>query len=157
MLVHRNFEGSVPEPAELDETDRQILNNVESTLTSMESSLESCSFREALQKTMALARQANVYLDEKSPWKVYKEDRQAASKSLYTAINIISGLKTAMYPFIPFSSQKVHEYLGFNGKVEDFGWKTQPVPPGQKLREPKPLFTKLDERIIEEETKHIGT
>ena len=24
-----------------------------------------------------------------------------------------------LYPFLPFTSQKVHEYLGFDGKVED--------------------------------------
>jgi methionyl-tRNA synthetase len=156
-FVYRNFEGTVPEPIELDESDRQMLDDVDTTLQTMESSLEKCSFREALQKTMALARQANVYLDEKSPWKIIKEDRQAASKSLYTAINVISGLKTALYPFLPFSSQKVHEYLGFDGRVEDHGWKPQQVPAGQKLKEPKPLFTKLDERIVEEETKRIGT
>jgi methionyl-tRNA synthetase len=60
-------------------------------------------------------------------------------------------------PFLPFSSQKVHEYLGFDGKIESVGWQPQPVPAGQKLQEPKPLFTKLDESIIEEETKRIGT
>jgi len=31
------------------------------------------------------------------------------------------------------------------------------LPPGQKLREPQPLFSKLDESIISEETKRIGT
>ena len=67
------------------------------------------------------------------------------------------GLKTLFYPFLPFSSQKVHEYLGFEGKVEEHGWEPHPPEPGQKLREPKPLFTKLDEGIIEEETSRIGT
>ncbi len=96
------------------------------------------------------------YLDEKAPWKKIKEDKQAAATSLNVAINVISRLKTMLAPFLPFSSQKVHEYLGFNGRVEDAGWQPQPVPPGQKLREPKPLFVKLDESVIEEETKRIG-
>ena len=106
---------------------------------------------------MALAHDANRYLDERAPWKVIKEDRQAAATSLYTALNIISQLKTMLYPFLPFSSQKLHEYLGFDGNVEDYGWKWQDLPPGQKLQEPKPLFSKLDESIIEEETGRIGT
>ena len=64
-----------------------------------------------------------------------------------------------LYPFLPFSSQKVHEYLGFDGKIEDYMPETLTAcaSPGQKLKEPKPLFTKLDESIIEEETKRIGT
>jgi methionyl-tRNA synthetase len=106
---------------------------------------------------MALAQQANRYLDEKAPWKKIREDKAAAATSLITAINVISRLKTMMSPYLPFSSQKVHEYLGFDGKIEDAGWQPQAVPAGQKLREPKPLFTKLDESIIEEETKRIGT
>ncbi|MFC1909233.1 methionine--tRNA ligase, partial [Chloroflexota bacterium] len=69
----------------------------------------------------------------------------------------ISCLKTALYPFLPFSSQKVHEYLGFEGKVEDYGWQPQSLKPGQKLIEPKPLFKKLDDSLIKEETARLGT
>ena len=76
---------------------------------------------------------------------------------MYVALYAISCLKTVLYPFLPFSSQKVHEYLGFKGRVEDYGWQPRDLPPGQRLREPKPLFIKLDESVIEEETRRIGT
>ncbi|MEE8414348.1 MAG: methionine--tRNA ligase, partial [Dehalococcoidales bacterium] len=92
----------------------------------------------------------------KSPWKAIKEDKQAAADSLYVALYAISCLRTALYPFLPFSSQKVHEYLGFDGKVEDYGWKPAMPKPGQKLLEPKPLFVKLDENLVEEETRRMG-
>ncbi len=156
-LVYRNYDGCVPEPGELAEADRQMLQRVESVFTDAGNSLEQCNFRNAIQNAMALTRATNAYLDDKSPWKVIKENKQAAATSLFVALNVISDLKTLFYPFLPFSSQKVHEYLGFDGKVEDYGWKPQPLEPGQKLREPRPLFVKLDESIIEEETKRIGT
>ena len=105
---------------------------------------------------MSLAHEANRYLDGKSPWKIIKEDRQAAATSLYVALCVISYLKTMLYPFLPFSSQKLHEYLGFEGKVEDYGWKPQSPLPGQKLLEPQPLFSKLDEVLVEEETSRLG-
>jgi len=105
---------------------------------------------------MSVAHQANRYLDEESPWKVIKEDRKTAANSLYTALCVISYLKTMLYPFLPFSSQKVHEYLGFKGRVEDYGWRPQPPEPGQKLLEPKPLFTKLDEELVDDETARLG-
>jgi len=105
---------------------------------------------------MSLAQEANRYLDEKSPWKVIKEDKQAAADSLYVALYVISCLKTALYPFLPFSSQKLHEFLGFKGKVEDDGWQPHSPPPGQKLLPPQPLFSKLDEKLIEEETSRMG-
>lgn len=155
-FVYRNFDGKVPEPGEMDESGQQLMKASEGMLAAVDESLANCRFREAIQKVMALARTTNQYLDEKSPWKVVKEDRQAAADSLYVALYAISCLKTAMYPFLPFSSQKVHEYLGFDGTVEEAGWKLTAPPPGRRLREPKPLFTKLDESVIDEETKRIG-
>ena len=45
---------------------------------------------------------------------------------------------------------------GFGGKVEDYGWKPNPPLPGQRLQPPQPLFTKLDEKLIEEEANRLG-
>ena len=105
---------------------------------------------------MNIAQETNQYLDETSPWKVIKTDKQAAADSLYVTIYVISCLKTALYPFLPFSSQKLHEYLGFTGSIETHGWKPQAPPPGQKLLPPQPLFSKLDDSLVEEETKKLG-
>jgi len=105
---------------------------------------------------MSLAQETNRYLDEKSPWKVIKEDRQAAATSLYVALCVISCLRTMLYPFLPFSSQKLHELLGFQGSVEADGWQPHFPPARQKLLTPQPLFAKLDEELAEEETSRLG-
>ncbi len=184
-FVYRNFDGCVPEHSKYNEI-REYLCDLDKNLSKdhiiidtqpagqdmsgdvIEDAkeflfreagdrLNKCNFKQALMNIMMFAQETNQYLDRKSPWKMIKEDRQAAADSLYIALYAISCLKTAMYPFLPFSSQKVHEYLGFDGRVEDCGWQPQTLPPGQKLRSPQPLFTKLDESIIDEETKRIGT
>ena len=105
---------------------------------------------------MSLAQEANRYLDAKSPWKVIKQDRQAAATALYVAICVISCLKTVLYPFLPFSSQKLHQFLGFEGGAEDDGWQLRLPPPGQKMLPPEPLFVKLEESLVEEETGRLG-
>ena len=156
-LVYRNFDGRVPEPGEIDESDEQMLQKTEDAFSDVGDSLAKCNFRNAIQEIMALTRTTNAYLDDKSPWKLIKEDRQTAATSLNVSLNVISSLKTLFYPFLPFSSQKVHEYLGFDGNVEDYGWKPNPPQPGQQLKQPRPLFVKYDESIIEEETRRIGT
>jgi len=155
-FTYKNYDGKVPEPGALDDADKTIIKSAEDCLENVGEALSRCSFKAAIQSAMALAHEANRYLDEKAPWKKIKEDKQAAATSLYVAINVISRLKTMLSPFLPFSSQKVCEYLGFTGKVEDYGWQAQAVPAGQKLGEPKPLFVKLDESIIEEERKRLG-
>jgi methionyl-tRNA synthetase len=154
-FVYRNFDGCVPEPGELDSRSRDIIDLTGDTLNKVGELLYNCSFKEAVKSAMALAHEANRYLDEKSPWKVIKEDRQDAAASLYAALCVISCLRTALYPFLPFSSQKLHEYLGFKGSVEEDGWQPHPPPPGQKLLPPEPLFSKLDEGLIEEETGRL--
>jgi len=155
-FVYRNFEGRVPEPGELDGQDQAIIHAADDALNTVDGLLYGCHFREAIRTVMSLAQQANRYLDDKSPWKVIKEDRKRAATSLYTALHVISQLKTMLYPFLPFSSQQLHGYLGFAGTIEEQGWQPNPPAPGQKLHQPQPLFTKLDDTLVEEETARLG-
>ncbi len=154
-FVYRNFDGCVPAPGELDDRSQAVLGMAEEALNNVGGLIERCRFKEAAKSAMSLAQEANRYLDEKSPWKVIKEDKQAAATALNVAICIISCLRIALYPFLPFSSQKLHEYLGFGGRVEDDGWQPRFPLPGQKLLPPKPLFSKLDEGVIEGEVGRL--
>jgi methionyl-tRNA synthetase len=156
-IVYRNFDGCVPQHRELSDPDQSALKAADSCLSQTGELLAKCNFKQAIMTAMSAAHESNRYLDEKSPWKIIKEDKQVAANSLYVALYVISQLKTMLYPFLPFSSQKVHEYLGFEGSVEKAGWQPATLLPGQKLREPKPLFTKLDDSLIDEETKRLGT
>ncbi|MFC1939125.1 methionine--tRNA ligase [Chloroflexota bacterium] len=155
-FVYRNFDGCVPHAGGLDSQSQVLMDKAKDTFNAMDEYLSRCHFREAVKSAMSLAQETNRYLDEKSPWKVIKQDREAAATSLYVALSAISCLKTALYPFLPFSSQKLHEYLGFEGRVEDYGWKPTVPEPGQKLQEPQPLFVKLDEGVAEEEAGRLG-
>ena len=155
-LTYRNFDGKVPAPLNLDEEDRLLTAQCAEVFEEVDDSLSRCQFKQALNKAMALAHEANRYLDGKAPWKAIKTDRQAAANSLYTTIGAISALKTMLSPFLPFSSQKLHEYLGFEGKIENSKWEISVLAPGQKLVEPKALFIKLDDEIIEKETQKLG-
>ena len=155
-FTYRSFDGCVPDPIDIDEENQALLKKTEGTLEKMGELIVACRFREAIRAAMSLAQDANRYLEEKSPWKVIKSDKQAAAVTLYVALTVISGLRTAFYPFLPFSSQKLHDYLGYEGKVEDDGWQLRFPSPGQRLLPPQPLFTKLDEEIIEQETARLG-
>jgi methionyl-tRNA synthetase len=133
-----------------------LMARAQSTLDDVGASLGECRFREAIWAAMSLAQEANRYLEETSPWKAIRQDRQAAGSALYVALAVISCLKTALYPFLPFSSQKLHSLLGFEGSPEEAGWKWQVPPPGQKLGAPEPLFVKMDEQIIADEMARMG-
>jgi methionyl-tRNA synthetase len=156
-FAYRNFDGAVPISGELDGQSQELLHKCETTLGNMDSLLYRCNFKRAVGEAMSLAQEANRYLDEQAPWKTIKKEPQASAKSVYTVLSLLSTLKTIFYPFLPFSSEKLHKLLGFSGSVKEAGWKVQPLPPGQRLRQPQPLFAKLDDSVVVQETSRLGS
>ncbi|MBI4497692.1 MAG: methionine--tRNA ligase [Chloroflexi bacterium] len=155
-FTYRNFEGRVPTPGPLDPADHALEERAKETLGRVGDALERTSFREAIRAAMELARDANRYLDEKAPWKTLREDRERTATTLYMALAIINCLKKVLYPFLPFSSERLQGFLGLEGSVQAEGWTWTALESGQPLQQPQPLFTKLDESIIEEETARLG-
>jgi len=156
VFAYRNFDGIVPDIGELNERSQSLLHESRVTLDNVDKLLYRCQFKEAVKQAMSLAQEANRYLDEQAPWKTIKTDRVSSAKSIYTVLSVLTALKTIFYPFLPFSSEKLHSFLGFDGSVREVGWKIQFLPPGQKLRKPAPLFAKLDEDIVAKETSRLG-
>jgi len=181
-FAHKHFDGEVPRPGALRATDREILATVEAGFEHIGGLLAAVKLRESLAEALALAREVNGYLD-RAPWfKVVKEDRQTAATTIYTALRCIDNLKTLLAPFLPFTSQQVHEFLGYDGtlfgeqRIETFQeserahetltyhvddrvvgrWEPSALPAGQKLRPPRPLFRKLEPSLIDEERARLG-
>jgi len=159
-FTYRNFDGKVPGVQSLDEVDEGLLRTAQETMDWVDDSLYNCHFKAALARAFALAQEANRYLDTKAPWKSIKEDRDLAGSSLTVAIQAINCLKTILYPFMPFSSQKVHEFLGFDGLIEEGAWEFESlvgaIKAGADLRQPAPLYTKLDPELIDGEVQKLG-
>ncbi|MDP6063832.1 MAG: methionine--tRNA ligase [SAR202 cluster bacterium] len=158
-MSYRNFDGKVPQPGELDFAAQALLVEAAERLDEAGRNVEECRFRAGLETAMTLARSCNVYLDQKAPWKALKTDREDAATTLWVGLSVINCLKTALNPYLPFSSEKLHKMLGFEGNAPDQGWTwdRDRMRPGQVLGEPKPLFVKLDDDIVQKEAERIGT
>ena len=157
-MVSRNFDGVVPEPGEPDELSAALLGEARERFDRTTASLEAVRLRLALSTAMGLAQAANRYLEQAAPWRSVREDRAKAGAALWTALAVIDCLKTLLYPFIPFSSERLHTMLGFEGSVRDAGWSWDPAAtvPGRRIGRPEPLFTKLDEAVVESEAQRLG-
>jgi methionyl-tRNA synthetase len=156
-MVSRNFGGKVPQPGPLDESSVGLLSQARQSFEDTGDNIAACRFRTALSSAMGLAQAANRYLNEKAPWQAIKTDRQDAATTLWVGLSVINCLKTALYPFLPFSSEKLHQMLGLQGSVQDGGWSWEPqaLAPRHAVARPAPLFTKLDEAVIEEEAHRM--
>jgi len=180
-FAYKQWEGHVPEPGELRPDDRALIEKIEAGFDSIGAMLAEVKLRAALNETLALTRDVNAYLDQ-APWfSVIKEDRQAAATTVYTALRAIDSLKILFSPFLPFSSEQLHQTLGYQDRlfgelrIETYqesershdaliydhseaqgSWVPSQLQPNQKLQKPQPLFPKLDEEIIEVERAKLG-
>jgi len=148
--VYRNFDEAVPNPDGLRAEDEELIAKADASLESVGASIETVRLREAINLAMGLAREANRYIDIQAPWKQVKEDKDEAARTLFTTLYAISALKTALYPFLPFTAQKLHEALGLVGNVETMEWSVERPIPGTPLPQPVPLFTKLEDSVADD-------
>jgi methionyl-tRNA synthetase len=157
-ISYKNFDTKVPKPGNLDELSDELISDAHTRLVQVAESITLCRFREALNTVMGLAQECNRYLDRKEPWKDMKENRGEAATTLWVGMTLINCLKTMFYPFLPFSSEKLHLMLGFHGSPMDDGWRWDPetLVPGQQLGIPEPLFHKLDEDLVQHEAQRMG-
>ncbi len=180
-FAYRNWDGVVPTPYDLRPRDREILATVDAGFASVGEHLNAAHLRLALSEAMRLATEVNKYLDTAAPWFEIKTDRTAAATTIYIALRAIDSLKVLFAPFLPFTCERLHTYLGYSQPlfgeafVEDRSdslgehsvlryrtgsasgrWQPSQLPAGQELKEPAPLFRKLDEKIVEEERARLG-
>ncbi len=179
QLAARHF-GEVPEPGALAEADRSVRQAVTAGFGRVATLLEEARFKAALQQAMALAAQVNQYLGEQEPWRLVNGDRERAATVVHVALQCVADLGVMMAPFLPFTSQRLHEMLGGEGQLaplpelEEVGpaedrhlvlrtdltmsvprWSPVDLPPGRPIGAPLPLFRKLDPAVAAAEVERL--
>ena len=185
-FAYKNWEGEVPEPGELREQDLALLETIKAGFTSVAELMEAVKLRAAVQEAMRLATEVNKYLDTSAPWFEIKQDVDQAAKSIYTAMQAIDWLKLLFSPFLPHTSEKLQQFLGYDKPLfgelitrevaDDLSthtvmlyepgealtaknvdlWKPTKLEPGKTFLQPSPLFQKLDHSIVDEERAKLG-
>jgi methionyl-tRNA synthetase len=179
-MIAKNV-GSIPEAGELTDEDRAVLDAVRGGFATVGDLIGGHRQKAAVSEAMRLAGEANKYLSEQAPWALRKTDPQRMLTVLHVAAQAVTDLNTLLSPFLPHSSQAVHEALGGTGvfqpmpeirEVEDLDggpaypvitgdysaaprWEPRPVVPGTPVAPPSPIFTKLDDSIVEEELARL--
>jgi methionyl-tRNA synthetase len=114
-FCYKHWDGHVPEvdPAALRPSDLGLLAVIEAGFGSVGALYDAVKLRAALSETMKLATAVNQYLDTHAPWKQVKEDKAEAAKTVYTALRAIDSLKLLFAPVLPFTSERLHRFFGY--------------------------------------------
>ena len=149
VLTHKYFEGVVPEISTLLEPDREALSEISSIGKSVERSLENFRFREAIKNAMDLARLGNKYLADTEPWKLIKTEPDRVRTILNVALQITANLTLVLDPFLPFSMEKLRQFIRFDQRSWSLIGTTDLMIPGHRLGEAALLFEKIEDEQIE--------
>jgi methionyl-tRNA synthetase len=177
--VYRNF-GRVPPPGRLSPADLSLIGIVERGFDIIGGLLTAARFKAALAEVMKLVTAVNQYLGEAEPWRMIATEPERSATIFYVALRCVDNLKILMTPFLPFSSQKLHELLGYTGQigpqpsVQEYagggsihrvlggeystvaGWGPTTLPVGQPIPQPQPLFRRLDAGLVDEELNRMA-
>ena len=187
-MIHKRF-GRIPEPAELEDIDRALLDAVEAGFASVGELIAQHRQKAALGEAMRLVGEANKYVADTQPFKLKGEDPATQARLatvLHTLAQAVTDLNLMLSPFLPHAANDVDRVLGGNGRIapmprieevdeldpdhlpEAFDgrsgypiitgdyqdaptWGCHPVTVGTPVAKPAPVFTKLDESIVEAE------
>ena len=155
QLTKKYWDGVVPACGELEEIDRQTIQEFKDVKEKVEAYLEIFKFREAQKEAMNLARIGNKYIAETEPWKLWKTDPKRVETILYISLQLVANLSIAFEPFLPFSSKKLREMIN----MTEYNWSelgsTDLLPAGKQLAEPELLFDKIDDEAIEAQLRKL--
>ncbi len=179
-FAHKHWEGIIPKPGELGKEEKEILVKVEKSFERVGDLLDQVKLRAALKEALATSSEVNKYLEDSAPWGKVKTDKEAAGTIIYTAMQCIDHLKIIFAPFVPFSSEKLHQYFGYKNPLfgeqytetieDDLGehtalryrstenggvWAPGTLEAGKTFEKPSPLFTKYDPEIAESERERM--
>ena len=157
-MTYNYFDGQVPSNETIDNECEELLAKCAKTILLVGQSIEKAQFRKGLSVAMTLASDANKFLEDRKPWQTNKTDKEKTAASLWTTLSVINCLRIVMEPFLPFSSMKLKNMLGFsNTNSSNWEWGHNDVIPGNPIKKPDPLFKKLDDLIIEAEDAKLRT
>jgi len=173
--------GSIPEPGVLTDADHALLQTSRQAFGPVGQYLSNSRFKFAITEAMRTVAEANKYFSEQAPWKLRESDPARMRTILHVALQVVDDAKTLLTPFLPRSSQAVHEMLGGTGSwsgmphvetVDEegapsypvitgsydttFRWSSRPIAVGTPLSVPAPLFTKLDQSVVDEEIARLA-
>lgn len=162
VLTHKYFEGKVPE-ATVDLNEKYA--DVAELAATLFADIEAYNFKAAVSRLMEISSWGNTYLQDVSPWKIYKEDPDSPliKECMFVSLQIVTLLSAVASPFIPFTANKVRHLLNLepltNGDLETIIQKignNQPLlDAGHAVAQPELLFAQINDRKDDSRKKII--
>lgn len=151
VLTHKYFNGKVPAKNELNELDKQTIEEIKLYPKKIGTLIENYKFRDALFEMMNLARLGNKYLTENEPWKTFKTDIKRTETVLNISLQICANLAILMEPFVQFSAKKLQQMLNLNSLKWFEAGNCELLKVGQEIQPAELLFERIEDADIQKQ------
>ena len=146
-FIEKYQDGKIPNGIYSEE----VCRKVEKTFDSVGKKIENGQFKDALDEIFGIVRFGNKYFDTNEPWKTRVSAPEKCDETLFNCVQLIANLSVLLAPFLPFSSEKIFEWLNLKSD-----WKPQTVDTGYEIPEISVLFVRLDKDVIAVETEKLA-
>jgi methionyl-tRNA synthetase len=179
-MVSKNV-GAIPEPGTMLDVDHALLGTASGAFDTVGALLARSRQKAAITEVMRVVGEVNTYLSQQAPWKLRESDPDRMRTVLHIATQAVDDCNRMLAPFLPHAAQTVHELLGRDGtlapqpqirEVDDLDggpsypvlmgdyapaavWVSQPIVPGTPIAAPRPVFTKLDLSVVDDELARL--
>ena len=156
-FIQKQFNGKIPAKSNYDEIDTKFIERLKIISDEVGESLFNFKIRKAIRDIVSFAKEGNIYLNDKAPWHLIKEDKTAAGHVFNICAQAVYALAILLGPFIPGTSEKILSYLN-KPKLTELRWDSiheDSVKAGQTIKKPIPLFQKLDVEEIKKEYEKL--
>ena len=156
VLTQKYFAGKVPAQGAYTDYDKQIMQEIQGSVSDMLRLLDAFRFRDAQKEAMNIARAGNKYLADMEPWKLAKTDMERTAAVLNLSLQIVANLEIAFRPFLPFSSEKLRKMLNAPEAGVDSLGRFDLLPDGHQLGEVALLFEKIEDDAIQAQLDRLA-
>lgn len=143
LFVNKSFDGRLKNST----VDKEIEERLNVLFNEAGTNIENGDVKEGINKIFDFIVFANKYFDENQPWVLVKTDKDKCNSVLFNCVNIISNVNTLLKPYLPFSCEKVEEFL--NTKISK--WEYNTIFNIALSKDIKPLYERYDKSVIVEE------
>jgi methionyl-tRNA synthetase len=166
--MHKLCSGKVPKLHEniLDDEDKWIIKEIESSKSKVENLIEEYKFRDAMYEVIDLSRKGNQYMQKKEPWKKVSTDKEQGTSEenqklidncLHLCLQLTANLAILINPFLPTTSKKMLNMMKVVDKMLDWenAGKIKLLSVGYSLRAPELLFRKIEDEEIKAQIEKL--
>ncbi|NLA38314.1 MAG: methionine--tRNA ligase [Methanomicrobiales archaeon] len=135
-----------------------VTREIERTLAVVDGEMRNYDFKNAIDAMMALASFGNAYIQNNAPWKLIKEDRDAAEQVIADCLQVAKALALLFQPVMPDAMQRAWTMLGYGDEIADHPISEATAPVGARvLAKPALLFSKIEKDQVRDLEKTLNT